>query len=142
MNTKWDKRFAEVAQLVATWSKDPSTKVGCVIVNEKRHIIATGYNGFPKGVDDNTDRLNDRPTKYLMVQHAETNALLNATAETTGATAYVTHFPCANCAGALIQAGIKHIITVEPNEGLAHRFSDSFNAARTMLLEAGVVVQT
>lgn len=142
MKTNWDKRFAEVAQLVATWSKDPSTKVGCIIVNEKRRIIATGYNGFPKGVDDNTQRLNDRPTKYLMVQHAETNALLNATAETTGATAYITHFPCANCAGALIQAGIKHIITVEPNEALAQRFSDSFDAAKTMMLEAGVVVQT
>ena len=67
---KWDGRFLDAAALVASWSKDPSTRVGCVIVNERRHIVATGYNGFPKGVEDSVERLNDRPTKYLMVQDA------------------------------------------------------------------------
>jgi dCMP deaminase len=136
----WDKRFADVASMVASWSKDPSTKVGCVIVDRQRRIIATGYNGFPRGVSDSTQRLEDRATKYLMVQHAEANALLNSTADTNGATAYVTHYPCANCTGALIQAGIARIVTVEPEAALAERFADSFVAAKTMLNEAGVTV--
>jgi dCMP deaminase len=140
--SNWDERFSDVASLVSTWSKDPSTKVGCVIVDEKRHIIATGYNGFPRGVKDSADRLSDRPTKYLMIQHAETNAILNASADTGGATAYVTHFPCANCTGALIQAGIKRIVTFEPDAGLSARFADSFAASRSMLFEAGVIVET
>jgi dCMP deaminase len=136
----WDERFSALATMVATWSKDPSTKVGCVIVNDKRHIIATGYNGFPRGVEDSFDRFADRPTKYLMVQHAETNALHNTTSQTEGTTAYVTHFPCSNCAGALIQAGVKRVVTVQPTGGLADRFQDSFEASKVMFAEAGVEI--
>jgi dCMP deaminase len=132
----WDERFMEVAKLIATWSKDPSTKVGCVIVNDNRNIIATGYNGFPRGVNDCPDRMADRPTKYLMVQHSETNAINNATASIKGATAYVTHYPCSNCTGALIQAGIVRIVTVEPSA----RFADSFVASKMMLEETGIIV--
>lgn len=138
MNLKWDLRFMEVADLVATWSKDPSTKVGCVLVDQNRHIIATGYNGFPRGVDDSDERLNDRPTKYLMVQHAEANAILQAVAAIAGATAYVTHRPCSGCSGMLIQAGVKRIVTRLPSDGFAERFAESFRAADLMLDEAGV----
>lgn len=129
-----------MAAYVATASKDPSTQVGCVIVNPARQIVSTGFNGFPRGVDDDQARYADRATKYLMVQHAEANAILQASGDVRGGTAYVTHPPCAQCAGALIQAGIARIVTVEPNAALAERFRDSFAAAATMLAEAGVTV--
>ena len=72
---RWDMRFLEMAQLVASWSKDPSTKVGATIVDDDRRVISVGYNGFPKGVADNK-RLEDRDEKYKMIVHAERNALL------------------------------------------------------------------
>ena len=138
--TSWDKRFLELARHVAQWSKDPSTKVGCVIVDNKRRVIGMGYNGFPRGVEDWKSRYNDRSVKYLMVQHAEANAILNAVSSTEGATAYVTHHPCSSCMGLLIQAGIETVVTVEPSRGLAERFGDSFAAAITMAEEAGVTI--
>lgn len=140
MSEKWDFRFMQMADLVATWSKDPSTQVGCVLVDQNRHVIATGYNGFPRGVDDSEERLNDRPTKYNLVLHAEANALLQAVASITGATAYVTHRPCSGCSGMLIQAGVKRIVTRWPSDGFAERFADSFRAADMMLGEAGVEI--
>ena len=130
-----------MAATVASWSKDPSTKVGCTIVDDKRRIVGMGYNGFPRGVDDSEQRYADRPTKYLMVQHAEANAVLNAVGATEGATAYVTHHPCANCMGLMIQAGIKKIVTTEPEAGIRERFGESFAAASTMAQEAGVEVE-
>lgn len=137
---KWDFRFMEVADLVATWSKDPSTKVGCVLVDQDRHIIATGYNGFPRGVDDSEDRLTDRPTKIMMVLHAEANAVLQAVGPIVGATAYVSHRPCSGCSAMLIQAGVKRIVTRTPSDGFAERFAESFRAADLMLNEAGVEI--
>lgn len=139
--TNWDSRFLELAHHVSSWSKDPSTKVGCVLVDDQRRVVGMGYNGFPRGVDDSSERYNDRPTKYLMVQHAEANAVLNAVGKTAGCTAYVTHHPCANCARLLIQAGVKRIVSIAPEGGIAERFADSFRAAATMLDESGVEVE-
>ncbi|HUH39361.1 MAG TPA: dCMP deaminase family protein [Castellaniella sp.] len=136
--TKWDKRFLDLARHVATWSRDPSTQVGCVIVNPRRQIVSTGFNGFPVGVDDDPARYADRPTKYLMILHAEQNAVLQAGGDVRGGTAYVTHPPCSQCAAVLIQAGIVRIVTVRPDAGMADRFRDSFEAAEVMLREAGV----
>lgn len=138
MNDKWDRRFLDLAHHVSLWSKDPSTKVGCVLVDPRRVVIGIGYNGFPRGVNDSDERLADRAVKYQMVQHAEANAVLNASASARGATAFVTHPPCANCAGLLIQAGIARIVTTAPGEGLAERFKDSFASARIMCTEAGL----
>lgn len=126
------------ADYAATASKDPSTRVGAVLVNADRRIIGTGYNGFPAGVADTADRLNDRPTKYAMTIHAEVNAVLNAVAPTAGATCYVTHPPCANCTGVLIQAGVNRIVTRAPDAGLAERFRESFALAHTMRREASI----
>jgi dCMP deaminase len=131
-------RFLALARHVAEWSKDPSTKVGCVLVDADRRVIGMGYNGFPRGVDDCPARYADRPTKYAMVVHAEANAVLNAVAKTAGSTAYVTHHPCAGCAGMLIQAGVVAVFCPVPEAGIAERFADSFAAARTMFREAGV----
>lgn len=139
--SNWDERFLLLAEHVAAWSKDPSTKVGCVLVDDRRRVIGMGYNGFPRGVADDASRYEDRATKYLMVQHAEANAVLNATHEVRGSTAYVTHHPCATCAGLLIQAGVARIVSFSPSGGIAERFADSFRAAATMLDEAGVSVE-
>ncbi len=139
--TNWDDRFMELARHVAAWSKDPSTKVGCVLVDDRRRVIGMGYNGFPRGVVDDVSRYEDRATKYLMVQHAEANAVLNATVSVRGATAYVTHHPCATCSGLLIQAGVARIVTMTPDGGFAERFADSFRASKAMLDEAGVSVE-
>lgn len=138
---KWDERFLLLAEHVAAWSKDPSTKVGCVLVDAHRRVIGMGYNGFPRGVSDDAARYDDRPTKYLMVQHAEANAVLNAVTSVRGSTAYVTHHPCATCAGLLIQAGVSRVVSFTPEGGIAERFADSFRAAATMLDEAGVSVE-
>lgn len=140
--TKWDKRFLDLARHVATWSRDPSTQVGCVIVNPRRQIVSTGFNGFPVGVDDDPARYADRPTKYLMILHAEMNAVLQAGGDVRGGTAYVTHPPCSQCAAVLIQAGIVRIVTVKPDAGMAERFRDSFAAAEIMLREAEVEAVT
>lgn len=132
------QRFLELALHVAQWSKDPSTKVGCVIVNPNRIVVGMGFNGFPRGVEDTPERYENRPLKYMMVQHAEANAIFNATTSVQGCTAYVTHPPCCNCGGALIQAGIKNIITLKPELGIATRFAESFATSQMMFLEAGV----
>ena len=74
---KWDLRFLEMARNAASWSKDPSTKVGAIIVDDDKRVISVGYNGFPKGVRDD-ERLDDRQEKYKIIVHAERNALLFA----------------------------------------------------------------
>ena len=135
---KWDIRFLEMAHLVSTWSKDPSTRVGCVLVDSQRIVRGLGYNGFPRGVCDHDERLSDRARKYHFVQHAEPNAITNASGNTAGCTAYVTHHPCAQCTGLLIQAGIRRIVTHAPEGGLLERFAESFEASREMIAEAGV----
>lgn len=133
--TDWDSRFLDAAHLFASWSKDPSTKVGAVIVNRKRSIIGTGYNGFPRGVYDHQERLANRPTKHAMTVHAEANAILNAVASVEGATIYCTHFPCQDCAKFIVQAGIARVVA--PLGDLAG-WEDSQRIARTMFAEAGV----
>jgi dCMP deaminase len=137
---KWDHRFLRLAEHVAQWSKDPSTQVGCVLVNDQRIVVGMGYNGFPRGVDDNGERYRDRAVKYLMVQHAEANAILNASATIRGATAYVTHPCCSSCMGLLIQAGVSRVVTRPAEVAMAQRFAESFGAAQVMASEAGVRV--
>ena len=78
MGDKWDKRFLELAKHISLWSKDPSTKVGCVVVGEDREIRSTGFNGFPRGIEDDHGRLSDRAQKYPLICHAEENAIMHA----------------------------------------------------------------
>jgi dCMP deaminase len=79
-SSRWDKRFVQVAELIASWSKDPSTKVGAVAINVKKQIISTGYNGFPRGIQDIEERYESRELKYRFVLHAEQNLISNAAA--------------------------------------------------------------
>lgn len=139
MNSKWDKRFVELAHHVSAWSKDPSTRVGCVLVNDRRIVVGMGYNGFPRGVVDSDERLNDRPTKYKLVVHAEVNAILNANSEVSGATAYNWPLPpCVDCMKFLIQAGVKKVVYPKPDEESRQRWGESWELANQMAAEAGV----
>lgn len=138
--TDWDRRFLDLAEYFGRWSKDPSTKTGCVIVRPDRTVASFGYNGFPRGVVDRPERLNDRQVKYAMVVHAEANAVLSAHERLDGCTAYTHLAPCSSCAGLLIQAGIACVVAPHLTASQLERWGDSFNVARTMLDEAGVTL--
>lgn len=137
--TDWNQRFMDLAHHVAGWSKDPSTKVGAVIVNEKKQVLSLGYNGFPRGVHDCAERYNDRSTKLQFVAHAERNALDNAYIDVDGATLYSTLYPCSECAKGIIQRGIRQVVTSkEWHDAHANRFR--FDVTQQMFEEADVEV--
>lgn len=137
--TKWDRRFLGLANLVATWSKDPSTGVGAVIVDDKHRIVSMGFNGFPRGVLDTDDKLMNRDEKLRRTIHAEENALLFATRPVAGCAIYVTHPPCARCAAKLIQAGIVRVVSRPPWNSFLERWADDMRSASEMFAEAGMV---
>ena len=110
----WDRRFYAVAEQVAEWSKDPRRRVGAVVVKDKR-ILSTGYNGFPAGLSDSLERLNDKETKLSLTVHAELNALLSARVSLEGSTLYVTYPPCNHCALAIVQSGVARVVSPKPN---------------------------
>lgn len=115
LSDKWVERFAALAGHVATWSKDPRTKVGAVIVDPETKLVhGMGYNGFARGVHDTHERWHHRETKYKFVIHAERNALDNVTAPVKGCFLFVTLYPCAACAAAMIQNGIARIYCPPP----------------------------
>ena len=112
MSDKWTERWLDRAASLAAWSKDPSTKVGAVLVRESR-AISEGYNGFPVGFADTPERLDDRTLKYALTVHAEANAVAFAARSgiSTRGTALYTTFPvCPNCATLVIQAGVQSVI--------------------------------
>ena len=137
----WSEFFMGVAELAAKRSKDPNTKVGACIVNDRNIILSTGYNGMPIGCDDD-----DMPwcregsfvnSKYAYVCHAELNAILNCDGRSLkGSTIYVTNFPCNECAKAIIQAGIKKVIFLENK----YTGSDQTKVAKRLFMACGVAV--
>ena len=133
---KWDERYLRIAREVASWSKDSRTQVGAVLVKDRR-IIATGYNGIPRGVNDNIPERNEPPEKYAWFEHAERNVLCNTDAM--GATIYTTLFPCADCGRGIIQAGIHRVVT-DPNAETRPHWEESFKRSRAMFIEAGIEV--
>lgn len=135
---KWDARFLKAAEEVASWSKDPSTQVGCVIVDpEFQRRVGEGFNGFPRFMSDAPELYQNRETKYSRTIHAELNAVLFAS-KTEGMTAYVTHPPCTNCALALIQCGIGRVVCPKPSADLLSRWKDSLEKAKGFFAEAEV----
>lgn len=138
MTNLWHSRFLDMAALVSSWSKDPSTKVGAVIVDDSNRVVSLGYNGFPRGVLDTPERLLDRETKYAMTLHAEENALLLSPRSVAGCTVYATHCPCASCAAKIIQAGVRRVISPVPSEEFLSRWSGSVKLSEEMFFEAGV----
>ncbi len=138
-SNKWDHRYMDMAKLVATWSKDPSSKIGAVAVNEKGQILTTGYNGFPRGIADD-DRLNDRPVKYKYIVHAEQNAIYNATYNGVSlhdSTMYVAGLPCcSDCAKGIIQVGVRRVVmNGDPSN---ERWEESTKLTLDMFKESGV----
>jgi len=126
---------------VRFWSKDPGTKVGCVLVQDRR-IVSTGYNGFPIGISDDFRRYGDRDYKLNTTVHAETNAIINSAKNGTrveGSTLYVTFPPCSHCASAIIQAGVTKIICPNPKSS-PERWRQNFLSAGELFFEAGVKV--
>jgi len=137
----WKERFIQLAKHISLWSKDPSTKVGAVIVDSKNRIISTGFNGLPRGVTDTHERLNNRELKYPRIVHAEMNAILNAKSSVEGCTLYVFPIPpCSECAKAIIQAGIKKVIFRDYGGGV-EKWSESFMVSKEMFEESGVKVE-
>ncbi|MBQ6452111.1 MAG: dCMP deaminase family protein [Solobacterium sp.] len=134
----WDEYFMGLAHLSALRSKDPSTQVGAAIVDENHRVVSVGYNGFPKGCDDDEfpwDREGGMlVTKYAYVVHAELNAILNSPRSVNGCTLYVSLFPCNECAKAIIQAGIKKIVY----ESDKYAETEAIYASKRMLQAAGV----
>ena len=139
----WDKRFLELAFHIAGWSKDPSTQVGCIIVGEDREIRSTGFNGFPRGIEDSMERYTHRDLKYPLICHAEENAIMHAArigVSLKGCRAYVTWPPCTRCTRSLIQAGVEEVI-YPANLEIPERWMEDFNLGRQMFEEAGVKVR-
>ena len=157
----WDEYFIRQAMLVAEKSKDPSTKVGCVIVGEDNEILSTGFNGFPRGVDEgmhekyigegvkftpNFKRW-ERPEKYKWVEHAERNAIYNAARNgirLKNARAYLNWepIPCSDCARAFIQAGIKEIVGPNiPFGGVGAGIHYHIGQSTEMMLESGMKIR-
>ena len=134
----WDEYFMGLAHLSAMRSKDPSTQVGAVIVDQEHKVVGIGYNGFPMGCSDDEfpwDREGGMlETKYAFVVHAELNAILNSTRDLHGCTLYVSLFPCNECAKAIIQSGIRRIVYEDD------KYAKELNviASKKMLRSAGV----
>lgn len=142
--TDWDQRFLNLAKHISQWSKDPSTKVGCVVVGPDREIRSTGFNGLPRGIEDNDERLNNREIKYPLICHAEENAIMHAARigiSLKDCTAYVTWPPCTRCARSLVQAGVSTIIYPK-NIEIPDRWMDDFNLSLNMLKEAKINIKT
>jgi dCMP deaminase len=143
-SAKWDRRYLDLVDYVAGWSKDRSTHIGAVLVRDNR-VIAVGFNGIPAGVEDESDERNDRPGKYLFFEHAERNVVFTAAKNgisTRGATLYTTGIPCADCARATIQSGITSVVVWKRGSGLesTDRWYSSIQAGKKMLEEAGVII--
>ena len=137
----WDEYFMGIAYLSAMRSKDPSTQVGACIIDEDKKIIGIGYNGFPIGSNDDEMPWNKEgeflDTKYTYVVHAELNAILNSIKSLKNCTIYVTHFPCNECAKAIVQSGIKKVIYFSDK----HKDKDSTKASRRILENAGLNIK-
>lgn len=136
--TKWDHRFLKLAEHISSWSKDPSTKVGAVITDDKE-VVSLGYNGFPTEIFDFQERLENREIKYEYIIHAEMNALLFAKRSVFGFTLYTYPFmPCARCASMIIQAGIYRVVSYTSNNPL---WIKSFETSKSMFEEARVIFE-
>ena len=134
----WDECFMRMSYVIAERSKDPSTQVGAVIVNDQNVVVGMGYNGFPRGIE-NEDLPWDRDgdlldTKYPYVVHAEANAIFNSNSKTKDCRIYVKLFPCNECAKAIIQNGIKEVIF----ESDKYHDEDIWVASRRIFDAAGV----
>ena len=129
----WGDRYINLAKEISTWSKDPSTKVGAVVIGNNGEVLSQGYNGFPRSIKDTPQRLKDRGKKYNLVVHAEMNAIYNASlngVSLKGSTLYVYGLPiCNECAKGVIQVGIDKVIATRPSD-YNKEWDESINKAK------------
>ena len=137
---KWDARWLEMAGIVSTWSKDPSTQIGAIAVKDKR-LVSTGYNGFPRNIEDLDERWNNREEKYKYVVHAEMNCIYNANYHNQslkGSTMYIVGLPvCHECSKGIIQAGVVRVVAKYKDAPL--KWSKSTEITTKMFKEAGII---
>ena len=142
LSNKWDKRFLDLAEHIASWSKDPSKKIGAVAVGAQGQILSQGYNGFPRGIDDLTSRYEDREEKYKLVVHAEMNVIYNASyngVSLNDSTLYVYGLPvCHECAKGIIQVGIKNVMMSRKVLPIDPRWEKSWVTTQQLFKESGV----
>jgi len=140
--TKWDLRFMKLAKETASWSKDLRTKVGSIIVRD-RNPISMGFNGLPVNCNDEIKDRFESPQKYLWTIHSEANSLIQAAkhgVKTDGCTMYVTLFPCANCAGLIVNSGIKKVFCENEPDLNNERWGENWKVSLNILSEGGVEV--
>ena len=137
----WGDRYINLAKEIYTWSKDPSTKVGAVVIGNNGEVLSQGYNGFPRSIKDTPQRLKDREKKYNLVVHAEMNAIYNASlngVSLKGSTLYVYGLPiCNECAKGVIQVGIDKVIATRPAD-YNKEWDESIKDAKALFKEAEV----
>jgi len=139
----WDRRFMELAGFVAGWSKDRSRQVGCVIVAPDNSLRSIGFNGFPRGLNDDHDERHERPAKYFWTEHAERNAIYAAARNgiaLAGCRMYLPWFPCVDCARAIVQAGLVELVSLEPDFADT-QWGEGFRVSVDLLEEAGLAVR-
>lgn len=140
---KWIKRYMRIAREVSYWSKDPSSKIGAVIVSETGRILATGYNGFPEKMEDNPSDYENREFKYKRIIHAEENALLNAlkySVNIQNSSIFVYNLPiCSNCARLIAQSGISEIYLCY-NDNNITRWKESFDISKSIFKECNIKI--
>ena len=141
----WIEYFYNIAEEVKKKSKDKNTQIGAVIVGIDKEIVSTGYNSFPRGIDDERAERQEKPEKYFWFEHAERNAIYNAArigVSTKGCTMYLTcGIPCADCARGIINAGISKIYVRKGGGAQSQKWLDSGERSRQMFKEAGVQIE-
>lgn len=145
-SSNWDIRFLNLAGHISTWSKDPSTKVGaCAIDPENKNILGVGYNGFPRGIRDDS-RLDQKVTKYPLIVHAEMNVIFNAAingVSLRGASLYIYGLPpCSECTKGIIQSGVKRVVmpSLDYWSDIKQNWLDSWELSKQLYNEADIVV--
>jgi dCMP deaminase len=141
MSINWDDLFMAMVYLVAMKSKDERTHIGAVVVDKEHIVRSMGYNGLPRHCNDDVLERQKAPEKYYWFEHAERNAIYNARTNLSGCTMYTNGIPCADCARAVIQAGIKEVV-VDENWGIPKaKWKKSVDKGEEMLREAGVSIR-
>jgi dCMP deaminase len=141
----WDQYFLNIAEQVKEKSKDQRTKIGAVIVGKDNEIVSTGYNSFPRGINDDVEERQVRPEKYFWMVHGELNSILNAArigVSTNGCKMYLTcGIPCSNCGRAIINAGITEVYCkTEDTTRNREKWDEESSKTRQMFEESGVKI--
>ena len=140
------KKYMDLTSSIANiFSKDPSTKVGALFISNTSHRVLTmGYNGMPRGFDETKDERWKRPEKYMYVEHAERNAIYNACRSGVpleDSTAFVTLFPCTDCIRAMVQCGVKRIVTYELTDKVSEQWRKNFEYSMEIAKECGIIIE-